>query len=518
MDTEELVRVDRPFGSWLLGNGDDDGNRLRVRVRWLLAGSLFLANLAGMAVAMVLATVVIPGPDVFRDRLAWINFIAVPVYVVGAWAAIILIGLVVGLRVLRWAVQSAEGEELTEKQRRATLRLPLDLTLIQAAGWAVGLVLFTTMYGIADPELIPKMIFSIVLSGTVTCANAYLLSEFALRPIAARALSVGPPPRSAANITIRTLLFWGIGSAAPVVGMMAVAISAIYETDVKRVQLIITMLALGAVVLSAGAFLTLMTARAIQAPIVTLRAAQGKVERGDLDAEVIVFDATELGRLQAGFNSMVAGLRERERVKDLFGKHVGEDVAQAAMEQQLQLGGEVNEVAVLFVDVVGSTRIAATRPPTEVVEVLNRFFAIVVDEVNAHGGFVNKFQGDAALAVFGAPTILPDPDGAALKAARSMIARLELEVPEFAAGIGVSAGQAVAGYVGSESRLEYTVIGDPVNEAARLTELAKTVPGHVAASERVLTGAAPAERGHWRGYRKVKLRGRTEKTMVAVLA
>jgi adenylate cyclase len=519
MDTEELVRVDRPFGSWLLGNGDEDGNRMRIRVRWLLAGSLFVANLVGMTVAMVLATLVIPGPKVFQDKFAAINFIAVPMYIGVAWAGIIALGIVTGLRVLRWATQSAEGVELDERQRRATLRLPLDLTVIQAVGWGLGLVLFTLLYGIADPEMIPKLIFSIVLSGTVTCANAYLLSEFALRPIAARALSAGPPlRRSAVGVTIRTLLFWGIGTAAPVIGAMAVAISALYRGEVTKQQLIITVLALGAVVLSAGFFLTLMTARAIMAPIITVRAAQARVERGDLDAEVIVFDGTELGRLQAGFNDMVAGLRERERVKDLFGKHVGEDVAEAAMSSQLELGGELHDVAVLFVDVVGSTRIAATKPPTEVVAVLNRFFAVVVDEVNAHGGFVNKFQGDAALAIFGAPTALPDANGEALKAARGIITRLEREVPELSAGIGVSAGQAVAGYVGAESRLEYTVIGDPVNEAARLTELAKTVPGHVAAAERALEGAANEERAHWRDYRKVKLRGRTERTMIAVLA
>src|SRR5690606_30325576 len=238
----------------------------------------------------------------------------------------------------------------------------------------------------------------------------------------------------------------------------------------------------------------------------------------DLDAEVVVFDGTELGRLQAGFNDMVAGLRERERVKDLFGRHVGEDVAQVALTSPLELGDELHEVAVLFVDVVGSTRIASTRPPTEVVDVLNRFFAVVVEEINAHGGLVNKFLGDAALAIFGAPTSLPDANGQALRAARRMIVRLRSEVPEVSAGIGVSAGQAVAGYVGTESRLEYTVIGDPVNEAARLTELAKSVPGRVAVSHRVLDGADDDEKGFWRTYRRVTLRGRTERTRVAILA
>ncbi len=507
-----------PFGSWLLGD-DDDVGRLRARVRLLLIGPLFVANLIGLAVAVLLVTWVVPGPEVFTAQLAPLNFVAVPIYVGLAWVAMTVTGVVTGLRVLRWVLDSDAEPALDERRRRATLRLPLDLTVIQALGWAGGLVVFTVLYGLVDAELIPKLVFSILLSGTVTCANSYLISEFALRPIAARALAGGlPERRTFLGATLRSVLFWGIGSAAPVLGMMVVAVSALYEPDVTRRQLIITVLALGGVVLSAGAFLTVMTARATMAPIMTVRAAQARVEQGDLDAEVVVFDGTELGRLQAGFNAMVAGLRERERVKDLFGRHVGEDVAQAALTSPLELGGELHDVAVLFVDVVGSTRIAATRPPTEVVEVLNRFFAVVVDEIDAHGGLVNKFLGDAALAVFGAPTPMPDAGRRALKAARRMIARLREEVPEVAAGIGVSAGQAVAGYVGTESRLEYTVIGDPVNEAARLTELAKSVPGRVAVSHRVLDGADDDEKGFWRTYRRVTLRGRTERTRVAILA
>ena len=193
-----------------------------------------------------------------------------------------------------------------------------------------------------------------------------------------------------------------------------------------------------------------------------------------------VYDGSEIGQLQAGFNSMVDGLRERERIQDLFGRHVGEEVARAALEQGIELGGEVRDVAVLFTDVVGSTQLAAERPPEEVVELLNRFFAVVVEVVRKHGGWVNKFEGDAALAIFGAPTTLDDAAAAALAAARELAERLPKEVDGLEAAIGVSAGEAVAGNIGEESRFEYTVIGDPVNEAARLTELAKEKDGHAA--------------------------------------
>ena len=188
-------------------------------------------------------------------------------------------------------------------------------------------------------------------------------------------------------------------------------------------------------------------------PIISVRNAMQRVEEGDLDAEVQVYDGTELGQLQAGFNQMVHGLREREHLRDLFGRHVGKEVAAAAAGKDVELGGESRVVSVLFIDIVGSTTLAAEREPEEVVELLNRFFAVVVEEVDQRKGLVNKFIGDAALAVFGAPVELDDHAGQALAAARAMARRLAEEVPDLQAKIGVSTGEAVAGNVGEESRL-----------------------------------------------------------------
>jgi len=239
------------------------------------------------------------------------------------------------------------------------------------------------------------------------------------------------------------------------------------------------------------------------------------IEAGDLEVEVPVYDATEVGLLQAGFNRMALGLREREHIRDLFGRHVGEEVARAALQGEVELGGEVREVAVLFVDIIGSTALAANRPPQEVVELLNRFFAIVIEVVGEHGGWVNKFEGDAALVIFGAPIALDDAAAAALHAGRDLSVRLAKEIADCEAGIGVSAGPAVAGNIGAEHRYEYTVIGDPVNEAARLTELAKEAPNRLLASERALVAAGKDEAGHWRLGDTATLRGRSESTRLA---
>jgi adenylate cyclase len=371
---------------------------------------------------------------------------------------------------------------------------------------------------VVQPELVFTVAFTAGLSGIVVCAIAYLLSEFSLRPTAARALTNDPPARViGAGVMVRMLLFWTLGTGVPVAGVVVLGVFALIRGNMSADQLAFTVIVLGGIVLVVGLFVMIINGRATVAPIQSVRDGLARVQRGELNIEIPVYDGTELGLLQAGFNRMAAGLRERERIRDLFGRHVGHAVAhEAVADGGTELGGEVCEVAVIFVDIIGSTTIAADRPPGEVVDLLNRFFAVVVDEIDAHGGFVNKFVGDAALAIFGAPVPLDDYAGKAMAAARAIAARLPVEVPECEAGIGVAAGQVVAGNIGDERRFEYTVIGDPVNEAARLTELAKSVPGRLVASARAAEAASPDESARWQPTDTVTLRGRTQETTVLV--
>jgi class 3 adenylate cyclase len=305
-------------------------------------------------------------------------------------------------------------------------------------------------------------------------------------------------------VTVQAVL-WGVAAA------LFIVLNAGWS-----LRLAVIVLAVGGTALVAGLLVTVGAARAVADPVNAVRRAMRRVEGGDLEANVTVYDGTELGQLQSGLNTMVAGLQERERIRDLFGRHVGRDVARAAAATgEVRLGGEVRQVAALFVDLVGSTTLAAQRPPGEVVGLLNRLFAVVVEVVEEHGGWVNKFEGDAALAVFGAPVGVPDPAGSALAAGRVLAARLTAELPEVTAGIGISAGDAVAGNVGDVRRYEYTVIGDPVNEAARLTELAKTAPGRVLAAGSAVDLAGASEATRWTVGDAVVLRGRGAATRLA---
>lgn len=151
--------------------------------------------------------------------------------------------------------------------------------------------------------------------------------------------------------------------------------------------------------------------------------------------------------------------------------------------------------------------------PEEVVAALNEFFAIVVEVVHRNKGVINKFQGDAALAVYGAPTALHDATSHALQTAREL--RQELRGLKLQAGIGVASGHVVAGHIGGSDRFEYTVIGDAVNAAARLTDLAKNSPGRVLTNAATLRAANEVEQQRWTLMKSIELRGRNKMTQLA---
>jgi adenylate cyclase len=360
------------------------------------------------------------------------------------------------------------------------------------------------------------VLIEVLASGVATAALCFLLSTRLLREPTARVLEIAPPePGSTTGVGERAVVNWVLTTGIPVLALVAIAAFAPWtQPSLERISG--TSVIMGALVFSVGLFAAVLFAKSVGQPVCELTRALERIEDGDLDTRVRVNEYGEIGQLQAGFNRMVVAMREREQLRDLFGRHVGEDVARQALEHGVELGGEEVEAAALFVDVIGSTTLAAKNSPADVVAALNRFFEVVVSVVDAHGGLVNKFEGDAALCIFGAPLKLDDPAAAALGAAREMVERLKAEVPELDAGVGVSQGIVIAGNIGATQRLEYTVIGDPVNEAARLTEQAKDRPERVVASQRIVDRADAGERDRWTFLEPLVLRGRLEPTVLAV--
>jgi len=502
------------YGSWILGRVSESQRRRRIRIQLILTTFVIVANLIGVGISILVETVLFPTPSIFGSDVLWITVIVAPVYIALAF----MIGVVWAtnrvIQSVRWAL---EERPPTIADQRNTFRAPGQLTRVLLFLWGIGTVLLTVLYAVNDPQFIPKVLLGVSFPGIVVSTSCNLYTEFALRPVAAQALQAGrPPARLAPGIMGRTMVVWALGSGVPMLGVLLAAMFALTQSTLTPTQFAFAVLILAVFALVFGALLMAIVAWLTASPIRIVRQALSRVEGGDLNTDLVVFDGTELGQLQRGFNSMVSGLRERERVRDLFGRHVGREVAALAEQEQPELGGEERYAAVIFVDVIGSTRLVTSRPATEVVQLLNRFFAVIVEEVERHHGMVNKFEGDAVLAVFGAPVSLSCPDGDALAAARAIAARLLIEVPELQAGLGVAAGTVVAGNVGAQERFEYTVIGGPVNEAARLCELSKTFPGHLVAAAGMLDGASKAEAAQWILGDTVTLRGLSEPTPLAL--
>ena len=277
------------------------------------------------------------------------------------------------------------------------------------------------------------------LGATATAIIGYLQSERVLRPVAVAALRGGVPenfPRARRHPA--QVLTWVLSTGVPILAIVLALVASKFQiltAPADRLTTPILMLAIAALVIGLAG--TVLVAMAIADPLRQLRWALGEVQRGNYNAHMQIYDASEVGLLQAGFNDMVRDLAERQRLRDLFGRYVGEDVARRALERGTELGGQERDVAVLFVDLVGSTQLASTIPASEVVSLLNEFFRVVVDTVDRHGGFVNKFQGDAALAIFGAPIEHPDASGAALAASRELHDELIKVLGQTEFGIGV---------------------------------------------------------------------------------
>jgi adenylate cyclase len=360
------------------------------------------------------------------------------------------------------------------------------------------------------------LMFGVAFGASSAVSTSLLFSQRIYRPIIAAANEDFTARVTAPGVIPRLVLMWVMNAALPSLSVAALIVCHAYGWFIPTsASLVIPVVVMTVVSVALGLRALILVSRSISDPINDVVKAMSEVEHGQLDRRVDVYEQSEIGRLQHGFNRMVAGLRERERLRDLFGRHVGPDVVRLAIEGGATLAGEERDVAILFIDLAGSTELAVNRPPQEVADVLNAFFGIVVAAVDDHGGSINKFQGDAALAVFGAPLRSEHAASAALATARALSANMRtLPVVDF--GIGVSAGPVFAGNIGAENRYEYTVIGDPVNVAARLADTAKTVPGRTVAAGAAIERAGADEQRCWTDHGSAVLRGRSEPTRISV--
>ena len=222
-------------------------------------------------------------------------------------------------------------------------------------------------------------------------------------------------------------------------------------------------------------------ARGITRPVADLSEGVRRIAEGRYDEPVRVRSRDELGRLAEAFNDMSRGLKERDLVRDLLGRNVSPEIASELMRRPASLGGEEREVTVLFTDIRGFTSLSESSTPTAILEFLNSYFAEVTHVIEAHSGIVDKYIGDAVMAVFGAPVASARHAAQAVECAfalRRALAVFNEKLVEsgrkpVGTGMGIATGLVVAGVMGSESRHNYTFLGDTVNLAARLQDETK---------------------------------------------
>jgi adenylate cyclase len=258
-------------------------------------------------------------------------------------------------------------------------------------------------------------------------------------------------------------------------------------------------LIIGIVALAAALLVGMVLAGGIIQPVRTLVGAMQAVLGGNLRQHAQVDRADEIGFLARSFNEMVDGLREREHIKNTFGRFVSRDVAAAVLDNRVPLGGERLEVSILFQDIRGFTALSEKLDAVTLLRVLNQFFTEVVAAVEAEGGMVKQFTGDGVMALFGAPQTRADHPQRAVRAALGIVSRLAgvnaaLEkqgVPPLQIGVGLHTGEVVAGLIGPDERVEYGVVGEAVNLASRVETLTKELAATILISKDIAARLGP---------------------------
>jgi adenylate cyclase len=455
---------------WRPGEGDMPGSAMWRIGSVALAIMIVLINLAGAGAVVVIAAVVVPEPTSGSqaDHIFLVNGVVALIYV----AIAVPLGVVIGTRAL-WRLRDwlVSERDATLKEIRLVLYAPFRLLVVQLSLWWAAAILFGVLDTQYSGQLAVRVGFTVALTGVVTASTAYLMMERLLRSAAARALVRGRERRFfVPGVATRAVLAWAVGTGVLLAGLVSIGVLALVNAPgISVSRLGVAMVALGGTGIVVGLLAVILAARTTADPIGALRRALARVRTGDFDVRVPVYDGSQIGQLQLGFNEMVGGLAERERIREAFGTYVDPQVAEHILEEGTDLAGEQVEVTVMFLDVRNFTGFAERTAAPEVVAAINQLFEQVVPIIHSHEGRVDKFVGDGLLAVFGAPRRLSDHADRGLAAALE-IARIvrsgkagKLEI-----GIGLNSGTVVAGNIGGDQRYEFSVIGDAVNVAARV--------------------------------------------------
>ena len=378
----------------------------------------------------------------------------------------------IAMPLVRWVDGGRDAAAAPEAWRRA-VSLPREVVI--ANGWqpfaivGIPIALFLTI------ELDLAWYSALVIFGVVLVAVAYaavlhfFLSEMFLRPVVEDIIARLPSDWAAqpAGVPLRWKLLGALPLINVITGVVVSGLSADASASVADLGIDVVVAVLVAFTISLE--LTVLLTRSVTGPVDDLLAATDRVKQGDLAVRVPVTSGDELGVLAGSFNEMLDGLSERERLRAAFGSYVDPQVVARVLDEGELLEGRETEATLLFADMRDFTPLAERLSASETVAFLNELFDLIVPSLLKYNGHANKFIGDGLLGVFGAPERTPEHADDALAAACEIPAAVEERFGgRVRIGVGLNSGSVVVGSVGGGGRLEFAVIGDAVNVAARV--------------------------------------------------
>ena len=416
--------------------------------------------------------------------IVW-NLVAYPA------AVAIWLWLILSLRPAFEQLQRGENiaaDEL-DRVRRRLVHLPWSGAAISGAAWLMGAIVFLLSLSMAGRAMSAQLFWhlpiSFGVSGFIATTQGFFLIELAshwgLFPLF---FQDARPDRlkGIRPISLRTRGFmWAVSASICPIGSLLLLLFAPPSPGTNPQSFGLFVAVIGA---AFALFSALLIGRSVAEPVDELRQAAQAVTEGRLDVQVPLRRADEFGALIGEFNRMVTELREKERLRQTFGAHVGRKAAEEILTRDPGLGGTEQEITVMFVDIRSFTARSAHLSPTKAVGLLNEFLRAMVEVVEGeHGGMINKFLGDGFMALFGIGSDSRNHADKALAAARSIQRTMERLNAQRTArgedpiqiGIGINTGPAIVGSIGSPERMEFTVIGNTVNVASRIEALNKTL-------------------------------------------
>ena len=505
------------------------------RIKNALLFSNLISNVIGVSVVMFLNDRI---GFRFADDLQHVGYAVDAAFLPFSFLIPLVLTLLYERPIRQYAGTVARGgkisEGFAEAVQRRLLNEPFFLIAVDMSMWLIAAALYSTVYRAfgAEAATFLRPVFMSLFTGLITVTVAFFVFEHVLRKVLAPFYfphGALYETKKTIRIRIRTRLvaFLCACNIVPLLAILNLLRETLYSpmTPASVLQHLRTELFFNALIfMGVGAWLTFLVSGNLTGPLQEIVRVLRRVKDGDFNRKVQVTSNDEIGYTGDAINEMTDGLRERDFIKETFGKYVAAEVRDEVLSGRVSLDGEVKEVTILFADLRDFTPMTESHPPQLVVRIINRYFEAMGEAIQQEKGLVLQFLGDEIYAVFGAPVYRPDHPVRALKAAVSMNRRLvDLNAkfeqqgwPPLRHGIGIHSGEVVAANIGSPDRLSYLLVGDTVNLASRLQGLSKKVGEDIVVSESTKNRAA--DRFRFRSIAEAGIRGKQAPVHIYTLA